>query len=634
MAAMDLKRDNTERFIAGALVALVVAIAVAMFVSANTQPDLLWRGYYHDRNGHYAFGQDLALAVRTADPVWFFAELLKAQVWPPVHGLLLAAVLLTGGIDHRLGIVPSLIGWMLTVVFVALIARRMFQDRDLGIAAAVVAAALAVASPAFRLLACDVMLECLGAALSAAALWAYGRAVTAGDNAPPGDNAAPGEEAARARSRWRLLAIILTALFFEKGNYWGLVVMAIGVTHLSVRNASDRRRWIDAVRTVPAAARSVLFDPLIIAAALVFGVVLYLYHRGPTSVVLFQHAVSLYPPENLVTVTYALLLARFGLWWRERRLARGTALGPAGRALLYWHLMPIAISFLLPRRLSAFVWFVGPANATTGFDPLDGVVLYWHAFSDGFSATPWAAILTLVLFAIGLSQFGRYSPGGRAAFALALVGFAGVVIHPQHQGRFLASWLFAVWIGAGGGTAILLERLIGRRARLPVAGGAAVVLALTLWRNAPPAAYATAIYPIDGPSDLDLVRPVLPDLDGLRSIAYATTFGESTLLSWVVREHCRCKFTVESPWIGGVSRADARALMAARIASSQAPAFVIIDAPAGPYALPELGWTYDRLAGIPDAMAAQDRYVRVAAHAVPQFGAEVSLWRLPPGREK
>jgi hypothetical protein len=31
-------------------------------------------------------------------------------------------------------------------------------------------------------------------------------------------------------------------------------------------------------------------------------------------------------------------------------------------------------------------------------------------------------------------------------------------------------------------------------------------------------------------------------------------------------------------------------------------------------------------------MAAQDRYVRVAVPAVPQFGAEVSLWRLPPGQ--
>jgi hypothetical protein len=278
--------------------------------------------------------------------------------------------------------------------------------------------------------------------------------------------------------------------------------------------------------------------------------------------------------------------------------------------------------------LSAFMWFVGPANATTALDPLDGIILYWHAFAEGFSATPWVAPLILGLFAIGLFQLRRFSPGGRAAFALVLVGLAGVVIHPQHQGRFLASWVFAVWIGAGAGAAVLLERLTPGRAWRPVAGAAGMVLAFALWRESPPTAYATAIYPTHGPSDLDLVRPLLPDLDGLRSVAYATTFGESALLSWVAREHCRCKLEIEKPWISTVtSRREAQALMADRVTSSRAPVFVIIDAPAGPYELPQVGWTYDRLAGILDAMAAQDRYVRFTVHAVPEFGAQVSLWR-------
>ena len=89
---------------AGRLIALVTlclagAIAVVMFVHANADPDQLWQGYYHDRNGHYLFGQDLALAIRTGDPQWFFSALEKAKVWPPLHGLVLAAVLL--GRRHR-----------------------------------------------------------------------------------------------------------------------------------------------------------------------------------------------------------------------------------------------------------------------------------------------------------------------------------------------------------------------------------------------------------------------------------------------------------------------------------------------------------------------------------------------------
>src|SRR5580698_15870 len=156
---MHPRQDNIAWLFTFAVVALAVTAAVIMFVYANADTDLLWQGYYHDRNGHYAFGQDLALAIRTGDPVWFFTEFLKAQIWPPLHGLTVAAVLLVGGIDHRLGIVPSLLGWALTIVFVAQIARHMFRDRVLGIAAAVIALTLAVASPAFRLLACDVMLE-------------------------------------------------------------------------------------------------------------------------------------------------------------------------------------------------------------------------------------------------------------------------------------------------------------------------------------------------------------------------------------------------------------------------------------------------------------------------------------------
>ena len=102
------QRDNAGRYVMGAVVVLAAVAATVMFVDANAHPDLLWHGYYHDRNGHYGFGQDLALAVRSGDPVWFFAEILKAQIWPPFHGLVLAAVLLIGGIDHRLGIVPVL----------------------------------------------------------------------------------------------------------------------------------------------------------------------------------------------------------------------------------------------------------------------------------------------------------------------------------------------------------------------------------------------------------------------------------------------------------------------------------------------------------------------------------------------
>src|SRR2546429_3424238 len=50
---------------------------------------------------------------------------LFRSTWPPFHGIVLAAVLLVGGIDERLGVLPSLAGWVITVVAAALTARRL-----------------------------------------------------------------------------------------------------------------------------------------------------------------------------------------------------------------------------------------------------------------------------------------------------------------------------------------------------------------------------------------------------------------------------------------------------------------------------------------------------------------------------
>jgi hypothetical protein len=623
---------------AGRLVTVVVlclagAIAVAMFVHHNADPDALWQGYYHDRHGHYSFGQDLALAIRAADPQWFFSALESAKVWPPVHGLVLAAVLLVGGIDHRLGIVPSLIGWALTVTFVSLIAREMFehraqadekdqQDRTLGIAAAVIAVTLAIASPAFRLFAADVMLECLGAALTAAALWAYGRAMDA-PVAPDAD-----KEAAR---RWRLLALVLTALFFEKGNYWGLTVMALALSHASIapRRTIGQALEIARLFTAKAGLRALL-DPLLVAAALVLAVVVYVYWHGPMSIEVWGRFVSLYPPENLLTVGYAILFVRAALWWRRERGAFEATLGPAGCALAYWHVAPIAVSFLLPKRLSVFLWFIGPANTFSGgpYDPLAAAVTYWHAFADGFHAAPWIAIATIALFAVGSLHIRRFSAGGRAVFVLAGVSLAGVVLHPQVQSRFLTSWLFAVWIGAGAGGAVLLELMVPRRVRLAVAGLAAAVIAVASWREPSPAAYAVDIRLPGLPSDLDFVRPLLPDLDGAGTIAVATTFGATNLWVWAIRERCRCRQRVElAPIVAAGSRDEVRSRMAGLVAASSADVFAIVDAPGSFYAQPRFNWPYDRMAGIMDAMAAQDRYVRIAVHDVPGSGAQASVWR-------
>src|SRR5262245_3828993 len=91
--------------------AVVTASEASLWTSSVARGDALWRGFYHDRHGHFGFGLDLALALQSFDPIGFISELEKAKIWPPVHGLVLSGVLLIGGFDHRLAVVPSLMGW-------------------------------------------------------------------------------------------------------------------------------------------------------------------------------------------------------------------------------------------------------------------------------------------------------------------------------------------------------------------------------------------------------------------------------------------------------------------------------------------------------------------------------------------
>jgi hypothetical protein len=608
-----------DRGVMAAVAAAAIVIAGAMLAGYLADPDLLWRGVYHDRNAHFAFGLDLALALRNLDPLWFLAELDKAKVWPPLHGLALAAVLLVAGPDHRFAIVPSLVGFVTTVVFGALIARTASKDRIAGILAAAVTAILTLASPALRLLASDVMLEGLGAGLSAAALWAYGRARA--DPRP---------------ATWRLLALLLTALFFEKSNYWGLVGAALVATIC----LQDRARWSAAPRAALAFTRAhvswhvLIRDPLLIAAAVTTAVVIALYARGPTAVELFGRTLSLYPPENLTTLAYALVFARVALALYRRRDDIAPHLGVAGRELLLWHAAPVAVWFLLPRRLSAFLWFVGPANHDwqRGYDLLGGVALYWRAFVEGFHPAPLVAALTIVLMLAAWLKFHRLPPAVRAALLLALISAVAVVLHPQHQPRFLASWIFAIWIGAGAGAGLLFERLRARFTRPACALIATVAVGLlaaaALWTPPSPRAAVDALRADRGSSDLDLVRPYLAELDGARAVMFAATFGSTKLFQWMLHERCRCKTHVEDPSIANAgSRAEVRARMTDRVARTPADVVVVIDAPGGRYTLPKLGWVYDTMAGIPDAMSAQSRFKRLATYDLPGQGAQATLWR-------
>ena len=606
-----------ELWFTAAMALILLGFCAATVIHGFVDSDHLWRDVRHDRNSHFRNGLDLALALRSFDPLGALALLERAKVWPPVHDVVLATVLLIGGPDHRLGMLPSLVGWAATVMLVGLIACRLFTDPIDRVTAGAVAVTFALASPAFRLLGADVMLEGLGAALTALSLIAYLRCETAPNDA----------------RRWRFLALTLTLLFFEKGNYWGLTAVPLALAY-----AYDHRgTWLPQVPTRIAqslrfVARHAWRDPLILACLVVTAAVLAIFAHGPLAVELFGHDVSLYPPGNLTTVAYALLFWRGVLAWRRHRAVVDTRLGIAGRALFYWHVVPVAASFLLPKRLSTFLWFVGPNNApgTAHYNPWVAAQVQWMGFAEGFHVAPWAGLLALILAGVGAGSLPRLAPGARSIAVLLLLSAAAVVLHPQQQWRFQASWLFALWICSGVGAAMLLGRAASRLpARLRLSANAAAVALLAVAQAAAPisaTAYMAAIQRRDGPSDLELAAAYLPFTDGSEPVAFLSSLNRNDFVRWTVRERCRCRAVVEQLWIDQAkSRDQARRLVADWIATTSVRRIVVIDAPD---TYPNAVMASERMAGIRDAMQSQVRFASGAKIAVPSFPAEVTIWQL------
>ena len=127
---------SSERTVILSIVAAVaVVVAGSMLSEYWRSTDLLWRGVHHDRNGHLAFGVRIATELRSFQLIGVAEDMLRSDVWPPLHGFVLGLVLAIGDVDPRLAITPSLLGWSATVFFAALIAYRLSGPERLQFAA-------------------------------------------------------------------------------------------------------------------------------------------------------------------------------------------------------------------------------------------------------------------------------------------------------------------------------------------------------------------------------------------------------------------------------------------------------------------------------------------------------------------
>lgn len=553
---------------------MLVALATATVVVARSYYDFLanprplWNGLVHDRNGHYDFAVRMALALRGYQPVKFLSILVgQSNVWPPLHGLLTALLIAPGGPDYRLAVIPSVLGWWITTVFAFLTARRISVAG--GSAAGLIAAALVLASPVYRDYSTDIMLESLGAGLTMMALYMYVLAVQ--------------EASMRA---WRGLSIVLTLLFFEKYNYWMLTAMALGAAEIfrhprqclkSARALSDRVN-----RQVVYAEMSNPFN-LIAIAILVLMAAVWICRLQPVK--LGPYRISLYPPQNLLTAAYATLALRVALSvpaarWRE--LFSPSRLQVPSRELILWHVLPIAVSFLIPRRLWMFLWYLGPFNYAAGV-PIHGML--WAAFYYAGAAvheyhpTAWIGWVVAGAFMLALAGCRNWRPGGIAVILLVVIGSALVVLHPNQQSRFLFSWFGAVWLAAASAmmSTIYSRRLpIGPGIRDPITWTVAIIAFVIL------VDYAAAPRTIPPPlSDLDLSDAYLPALGRFRRVVFLSDMPIGSFVDWTFLERYPQAHAIVWPLNGGDFSADEGARWFANLAamSTNEDAIVLIDVP-------------------------------------------------------
>jgi len=438
------------------LLAIIAGIVVlARALSFFEDPRGLWNGIVHDRNYHAATALRIALAVTGADLVAFVDELaIKAAVWPPLHGVLAGTSWLLAGRDWRALVIPSLLGWWMCAVFSGLLAARLAGGKPAWLAA-LVAASCVLASPAHRAFSTDVMLESLGAGLTTAVLFLY--AVALDD---------------RRRSTAIALGLALTLLFFEKYNYWLIAVLGIGgawllENHNFVWARARAFRW-------RAFLRSELANPLVIASLTIFALGVAIALRGPDEIRVFGRQVGLQPPHNIFTLAYALAFVRAALAIRSAGWRPAPGLPSA---IWWWHVLPVAASFLIPKRLGPFVKFLSPSNfGDAPTRPIPGALVF-HLENLGRYYHPSVPLfVAAVLLAIIGFRLGPKLPAMRAVLGVLIVGGALTFLHPNQKSRFLHTWIPALWITAGVGAA----RLAGRaRARLRTPAAASLAIACT-----------------------------------------------------------------------------------------------------------------------------------------------------------
>lgn len=589
---------------------LLAALAYCRFLDCSRH---LWISGIHDRNAHYLLGLSFALDFRHADLLHFVRDVHAARVWAPLHALVVGAVLAAVGPDYRLAVLPNLAGWVGTAVFGFLVARRAVSRG--GNLAGFTAALFVLASPAHRAFATDIMLESLGACLSLAAL--YASLLVAQQ---------------RSAASGRALGLALTLLFFQKYNYWLLVVLALAVAtcatnpracwqHMTgvFRSLSDRT-WL----------RTQLRHPLTYIFVPVAVILAYSYLHGG-SMQIAGRRIVFDAPYNLVHIAFILLLLRVLPWWLKDGRARVLELNPPVAPFIAWHVYPLCAWFLWPQRLGYFLWYLfrdhGQEQAPDGLS--SGIAYYWQHLAADYHLGKASLIVAAVLACAAVLSWRRLRPGGTAVVALLIVAAALTFEHPTHRSRFVHSWIAVGWVAAGIGLAQLIYGQSSRRPLLRHAFGAAALagVACLQW----PGMLLANDAPEGGPhrtspSVLNVTDAYLPAIESADRPAIFANLPIKFLTGWTLLERRgeHLKMVSELRGLGASPEADRRAFDE-WLCVTDCDAVVLVDLPPGSTFYEEVPFPDYRL--IRERLMADSRFAVALSEELVEYGCSVTVWR-------
>jgi hypothetical protein len=519
--------DRVAGFLVSAL-ALVMAARLWRVCRADTTLPL-W-----DEAEHGFAGVQVADAIRHLDPIGFLGALNAQVLWPFVHSLLLAPALLAG--HDRLAaaeaVSVALYAGAVLLLFVA--GRELHPTR--GAWVGVLAASLALVSPAWGEFGTLVMLEIPGTFLLLVAFLLHARSAR-----EPLD-----------RRAVRVAGLATTTLFLCKYNYGLLWLIPLAVWEWSLWPEPSRARAAGALRARLRPAWWMRPAPILLAAGPIAIVAIVV--TGGGAFTLFGRVVSVRSPGNLAYMWWLAALvwllvprrvgarAGNGPVRRESRAAWVmTRLPERTRALVQTIAIPLAVWFTIPwpNRVREFFGFIANRDSGTPVWTAAGLSFYPRALASEYSPAPTLAWIVLAC-AAGLLLDRRVTAPVRLARLACVAGFMLTAVHRFRDFRFLFTvtplvWLCAaatlVWLGDA-----LLRRLPSARVR-DVVVFAGMAAALTgAWRalpNAPSVRERRLRYrtPATIAPALDSLLAVVADADRVVPAGRNALLGYSNVLS-------------------------------------------------------------------------------------------------------